>query len=124
MFEMDWYVWPICTLLGVTLIGMGTKKALTPEKEAHFRYRWVTTVPVSYIRTIGWFELGTAILYLTPAIVSRNEISFIALVGTIPALILAILNFRLCMTNRRFPHVFLPTVVAMASITLAIMLIL
>jgi len=123
MFEMDWYAWPICALLGVTLIGMGTKKALTPEKEAHFRYRWVSTVSLPYIRMIGWFELGTAVLYLTPAIVSRNEISFIALVGTVPTLILAMLNFRLCITNKRFSHVFLPTVITMASITLAIMLI-
>ena len=120
---MDWYAWPICALLGITLIGMGTKKAFTPEKEAYFRYRWVSTVSFPYIRTIGWFELGTAVLYITPAIVSRNEISFIALVGTIPALILSILNFRLCMSNKRFPHVLLPTVIAMASITLAIMLI-
>ena len=123
MFEMDWYAWPICALLGITLIGMGTKKALTPEKEAHFRYRWVSTVSLPYIRTIGWFELGTAVLYLTPAIVSRNEISFIALVGTVPALTLAILNFRLCVSNKRFSHVLLPTVITIASITLAIMLI-
>ena len=123
MFEMEWYAWPICASLGVAFIGMGTKKALTPEKEALFRYRWVTSVPLPYIRTIGWFELGTAVLYLTPAIVSRNEISFIALAGTIPALILAILNFRLCMDNKRLPHVLLPTVITIATVTLAIMLI-
>ena len=120
MFLMDWYAWPLAAILGIAIVGMGSKKALTPRNKALERYRWVSNVQLSYIRKIGWLEIATAPMFLVPAIVARDEITFIALLGTAPALALTLLNTWLCFLHREFQKAVLPIALGIIAIILAI----
>lgn len=120
MFLMDWYAWPLAAILGIGIVGMGSKKALTPINEAIERYRWVSNVELGYIRKIGWLELGTATMFLVPAIVTRDEVTFIALLGTAPALALILLNIWLCFLHQKFQKAILPIALGIIVILLAV----
>ena len=124
MIHMDWYAWPIAAILGIALLGMGTRKALTSDPKLAQRFIWAPEIPLTFLRKLGWLEIATALTFLLPVIILRDETTFLALIGTIPASILSVINLKICVMAKSIVRALLPTFLAVASVILIITLIL
>lgn len=124
MIHMDWYAWPIAAILGIALLGMGTRKALTSDPKLAQRFIWAPEVSLIFLRKLGWLEIATALTFLLPVIILRDETTFLALIGTIPASILSVINLKICVMAKSIVRALLPTFLAVASVILIITLIL
>ena len=123
MIHMDWYAWPIATILGIALLGMGTRKALASDPKLTQRFIWAPEIPLQFLRKLGWLEIATALTFLIPVIILRDETTFLALIGTIPASILSVINLKICVMAKSIARATLPASLAVASVTLVIILI-
>lgn len=123
MIHMDWYAWPIATILGIALLGMGTRKALASDPKLTQRFIWAPEIPLLFLRKLGWLEIATALTFLIPVIILRDETTFLALIGTVPASILSVINLKICVMAKSIARATLPASLAVASVTLVIILI-
>ena len=123
MIHMDWYAWPIASILGIVLLGMGTRKTLTNDPKLAQRFIWAPEIPLTFLRKLGWLEIATALTFLIPVIILRDETTFLALIGTIPASILSVINLKICVMAKSIARATLPASLAVASVTLVIILI-
>ena len=87
MLYIDWYLWPIVAILGITLIGLGTQDLLQRNPKANYLLE-LECNPQKFdlIKLLGNLEITAGAILLVPAIINRQEIAFIAFIGSFIAL--------------------------------------
>ena len=123
MIHMEWYSWPIASILGIVLLGLGARKALTSDPILAQRFIWAPEISLILLRKLGWLEMGTALMFLIPVISLRDETTFLALIGTIPASILSIINLKISVMANSIVRAIMPASLTIASGILIITLI-
>ena len=123
MIHMDWYAWPIASILGIALLGMGARKAISSDALLAQRFAWAPEISLILLRKLGWLEIGTALTFLIPVINLRDETTFLALLGTVPASILSVINVKICVMNKSIARAIFPASLTIASVILVATLI-